>query len=128
MDNYMPYGPGWEKEMMKWDKKSLIKLLGETLDKVNQSENVKCWGELVLTLQSKADWVNNVPRKLPEGYEFQTLIWVDSRGFTLRSGVDFEAAEQLRYYPVKCYRAILTSERLADVEKGEEMFNQIFKL
>jgi hypothetical protein len=120
MDDYLAYGPGWEKEMMKWDKKSLIKLLGETLDKVNQSENVKCWGEPVLTLNSKEEWVNKVPNHLAEEYQNELLIWVDKCGFLLKSGADFDAAEKLGHYPVRVYKGIYTSERMADIDRMTE--------
>lgn len=35
---YVPFGDEWKKEMMKWDKKSLIEFLGEKLKALKELE------------------------------------------------------------------------------------------
>lgn len=71
-------------------------------------------GELVLTLESKNEWVRKVPRHLPEkNYYNEQFIWIDANGNTLVMGEDFAAAERMESYPVKVYRHI----RVTDAEK-----------
>lgn len=40
-DSYIPYGPEWEKEMMKLPKKFLIELLKKALTEKNESNDSK---------------------------------------------------------------------------------------
>lgn len=71
-------------------------------------------GELILTLESKNDWIKRVPNHLPEKkYYNEQFIWIDANGNTLIMGEDFEAAERMASYPVKVYRHI----RVSDAEK-----------
>jgi len=73
-------------------------------------------GELILTLESKNEWVRKVPRHLPEkNYLNEHFIWIDANGNTLVMGEDFAAAEKINSFPVKVYRHIRvkqTAERL----------------
>src|SRR5688572_16935754 len=56
----------------------------------------------VLELVSLNDWVNRVPRCLPEKTRGgEQLIWIDKNGNVLESGADFMAAEEQNSYPVK---------------------------
>jgi len=52
--------------------------------------------ELILTLYSKQDWINRVPRDLPPKSPIEQRIWVDSSGDGLTRSKDFDLAE----YPV----------------------------
>lgn len=68
-------------------------------------------GELILTLESKNEWVRKVPNHLPEkNYYNEHFIWIDANGNTLAMGADFAAAERIKSYPVKVYRHIRTSD------------------
>jgi len=68
-------------------------------------------GELILTLESKNDWIRKVPNHLPEkNYHNEQFIWIDANGNTLVMGEDFAAAEKLQTYPVKVYRHIRVSQ------------------
>lgn len=70
--------------------------------------------ELILTLESKNEWVRKVPRHLPEkNYYNEQFIWIDANGNTLVMGEDFAAAERMDSYPVRVYRHI----RVSDAEK-----------
>lgn len=70
--------------------------------------------ELILTLESKNEWVRKVPHHLPEkNYRNEQFIWIDANGNTLVMGEDFAAAERIKSYPVKVYRHI----RVTDAEK-----------
>jgi len=72
-------------------------------------------GELIITLNSKDEWVRNIPRHLPEkNYYKEQFIWIDANGNTLVMGEDFAAAERIGSYPVKVYRHI----RVSDAEKN----------
>lgn len=71
-------------------------------------------GELVLTLESKNEWVRKVPHHLPEkNYPNEHFIWIDANGNTLVMGEDFAAAERIKSFPVKVYRHI----RVKDAER-----------
>ena len=68
-------------------------------------EKVTFNGELVLTLESKSDWVYMVPAKLPKKRFFnEHFLWIDANGNSLSCGGDFMAAEEMQLYPVKVYR------------------------
>lgn len=72
--------------------------------------------ELILTLQSKNEWICKVPHHLPEKkYYNEHFIWIDANGNTLVMGEDFEAAKRMESYPVKVYRHI----RVSDAERLE---------
>lgn len=70
-------------------------------------EKVSFNGTLLLTLESKNDWISKVPCHLPEkNYHNEQFIWIDANGNTLVMGEDFSAAEKINSYPVKVYRHI----------------------
>jgi hypothetical protein len=66
--------------------------------------------EFVLELASKNDWINKIPRHLPELPMRENLLWIDSNGNSLTIGEDFQKAEDMRSYPVKIYRQVRVSE------------------
>lgn len=71
-------------------------------------------GELLITLTSKQDWINNIPRMLPsKRYYKEDFLWLDKNGNQLVMGEDFKAAEEMESYPVKVYRL----QRVVDARK-----------
>jgi len=78
-------------EAQKINKKGMIKI------EVN--------GELLFELKSKQDWVNRVPRILPDKTRgTEQWVWVDKNGNIFECGSDFMAAEKSETYPCKVYR------------------------
>ena len=76
-------------------------------------ETINVKAELLLILDSKQDWVNKVPRRLPpKQTAAEERIWIDSQGCILALGEDFTAAETLKTYPVKVYRLVRVIEAL----------------
>lgn len=68
-------------------------------------ETLKVKGELLFELSSKQDWVNRVPRILPEKIRGgEQWIWLDKNGNVFECGLDFEVAEELGTYPCRVYR------------------------
>lgn len=62
-------------------------------------------GELLFTLTSKQDWINKVPRILPDKTRCaEQWLWVDKNGNNFESGADFMAAEKNNTYPCRVYR------------------------
>lgn len=62
-------------------------------------------GEFLFELKSKQDWVNRVPRILPDKIRSgESWIWVDINGDVFECGADFKAAEEKESYPCKVYR------------------------
>jgi len=57
--------------------------------------------ELLLILRSKSEWVNKIPKLLPNKiYSKEDFLWIDSLGNKMVIGSDFSAAEVLHSYPV----------------------------
>jgi hypothetical protein len=74
-------------------------------------------GELILTLESKSDWIRKVPNHLPEkNYYNEHFIWIDANGNTLSMGIDFALAEEMNSYPVKVYRHIRVKQAYERLE------------
>jgi hypothetical protein len=68
-------------------------------------EDIKVVGELIMVLSSMQDWINRVPRHLPEKTSrAEQFLWVDSHGNNMAIGEDFSSSEKLNSYPVKVYR------------------------
>jgi hypothetical protein len=62
-------------------------------------------GELLFELSNKQDWVNKVPRILPDKIRAgENFLWVDKNGSVFECGSDFSVAEQLKTYPCRVYR------------------------
>lgn len=63
--------------------------------------------EKLMELKSKQDWINKIPRHLPEKkHHNEQFLWLDKNGNVLINGGDFMAAEKLDTYPVSIYRTI----------------------
>jgi len=86
-------------------------------------EKITCNGELILTLNSKADWIKKVPNHLPEKRKAEQRIWLDKNGNCLAIGEDFMVAEEMDSYPVKVY----SLRRVAEA-KNEEKEPELFYL
>jgi hypothetical protein len=68
-------------------------------------EKITVNGELLFELSSKQDWVNRVPKILPNKTRAgEQWIWVDKNGNVFECGADFMAAEKTKTYPCKVYR------------------------
>lgn len=68
-------------------------------------ETIQVNGELLFTLKSKRDWINRVPKILPEKTRGgEQWLWIDKNGDVFEGGVDFMAAEEVNTYPCKVYR------------------------
>ena len=68
-------------------------------------EEVKVNAEFLFELSSKQDWINRVPRILPEKIRAgEKWLWIDKNGNSLEGGVDFYAAEEQNSFPCKVYR------------------------
>lgn len=83
-------------------------------------ENINA--ELIIILTSKNDWINRIPRCLPEKqYYKEEFLFIDSNGNKMTNGGDFMAAEEMKTYPVKVYRFVIASqefERSKMIMKG----------
>jgi hypothetical protein len=67
-------------------------------------QKIEVNGELLFELESKQDWVNRVPRILPnKTRRAEQWIWVDKNGNVFECGADFMAAEKSKTYPCKVY-------------------------
>lgn len=79
--------------------------------------NIKA--ELLFELKSKQDWINRVPRILPEKTrgKFETWLWVNINGEVFEHGLDFEVAEHNNTYPCKVYRAINVAHGISRIEE-----------
>lgn len=75
-------------------------------------EKITFNGELILTLTSKQDWINRVPKFLPPKSAAERLVWLDANGNCASIGEDFSAAEQKQSYPIKVYRLLRISESI----------------
>lgn len=77
-------------------------------------EQVSFQGELIISLESKNEWVRKIPGYLPPIKHFgESFLFIDKNGNTLAMGEDFSAAERMESYPVKVYRKI----RVIDAER-----------
>jgi hypothetical protein len=75
-------------------------------------EKITFNGELILTLESKQEWVNKIPNHLPEKRYAEQRLWLDKNGNCLTIGEDFAAAEKAESYPVRVY----SLQRVAEAE------------
>ena len=62
--------------------------------------------EFVVELESKDDWVNKIPRWLPEKKEAESFLFIDKNGNIAAMGKDFMVAEDKATYPIKVYKPI----------------------
>lgn len=76
------------------------------IERINQPA-IRINAEFLFELKSKEDWINKLPRILPEKTRSgEKLIWIDVKGNVFEGGVDFEAAEKLNTYPCRVYRPV----------------------
>ncbi|OOG19148.1 hypothetical protein BWD42_04145 [Sphingobacterium sp. CZ-UAM] len=76
-----------------------------------QANKVFVKAELILTLESKNDWINKVPRRLPDKNRHkENFLWIDKNGCVFELGEDFAAAERMGTFPCKVYRTITVSQ------------------
>lgn len=73
-------------------------------------EKVSFMGELLVTLTSKRQWVNQVPDILPDKKRNELWIWLDANGNHLQIGEDFAVADKIKSFPVKVYRVQRVAE------------------
>lgn len=91
----------------------LIEYLAEdNIDVAEEVGKVTINATCVLTLISKNDWVWSVPDKLPaKRYNGEKFLFIDSHGNYLHQGEDFNAATELRSYPVNVYAPVRAIEK-----------------
>ena len=75
-------------------------------------EEIKIKVRHIVTLGSKSEWIEQIPKLLPKKNVGDEFIFIDPHGHTLTCGADFSAAEKLNYFPVKVYWVIRTSNAL----------------
>jgi hypothetical protein len=84
--------------------------------KLKIMEKITINAELLLILDSKREWINKIPRHLPEKTTVaEQWVWLDKNGNVMAIGEDFCAAEKLESYPVKVYRLIRCAEALKNI-------------
>lgn len=72
---------------------------------------IKIKVEEVLVLDTFKEWVNRVPRALPnKTYYGETFLFVDKNGCYLHNGVDFKRADELGTFPITVYKFVRVSE------------------
>lgn len=67
-------------------------------------------GTKIIELESKQDWINQIPKKLPLKKSEDEFLFVDKNGNLLTIGLDFRIAEEQQAYPVTVYLAQRTSD------------------
>lgn len=67
-------------------------------------------GTKIIELESKQDWINQIPRKLPLKKSEDEFLFVDKNNNLLTIGRDFQAAEEQGAYLVTVYLAQRTSD------------------
>ncbi len=71
----------------------------------NPIQNITVKGEFIYEIQSKQDWINKCPERLPQKQRsYEQWAWVDKNGNVFLIGEDFSAAEKAATYPCKIYR------------------------
>lgn len=69
--------------------------------------NIEIQAEVLLILESKTDWINKCPHRLPHNKRSgENYLFLDKNGNVLENGRDFESAKELETYPVTVYRLI----------------------
>jgi hypothetical protein len=73
-------------------------------------EKIEVNAEFLFELKSKQEWINKVPRILPDKIRAgETWAWVDKNGNVFECGSDFMEAETHSTYPCKVYRLVTVS-------------------
>ena len=81
-------------------------------DRSDVVQKVTFNGDLLLTLNSKREWINRLPHCLPPMSQSEKLVFLDANGNCASIGLDFQAAEQKQSYPIKVYRMLRIHESL----------------
>lgn len=77
----------------------------------------------VLTINSKQDWINKVPNRLPvKTRGAERFLFVDKHGNVFETGLDFQIAEEINSYPCIVYKLMSVSEFALPIE-GKEVEN-----
>lgn len=67
-------------------------------------ENITVKAEFLLQLESKQDWINKIPKRLPKKkFETELFLWIDKNGNQFERGLDFQIAEE-QNLPCRIYR------------------------
>lgn len=67
--------------------------------------------ELLFELKSKQDWINRVPKILPNKIRGNEVwVWADKNGNVFECGLDFSEAEKHDTYPCKVFRLCSVAE------------------
>lgn len=73
----------------------------------------KVRGEFIIQLDTKQDWINKMPNRLPpKMFHKDKFMFIDKHGYELVIGLDFEIAKQIDSYPVRVYRKIPVRHRV----------------
>lgn len=81
-------------------------------------EKIKVNGEFLFELANKQEWVNRVPRILPDKIRSgETWVWLDKNDNVFECGADFMEAEKHDTYPCKVYRLINVAEWANKINK-----------
>lgn len=75
-------------------------------------------GTKIIELETKADWINKIPEKLPSKKSEDEFLFVDKNGNLLTIGYDFRVAEEQGAFPVTVYLA----QRTSDAPKTEPKY------
>lgn len=68
-------------------------------------ETITVKAELLLQLESRQDWINKIPKHLPQKkYDNEKFLWIDKNGNEFERGADFQIAEEQNLFPCRIYR------------------------
>lgn len=74
----------------------------------------------ILTLNSKQDWINKVPNRLPvKTRAGEIFLFVDKLGNVFETGWDFQVSEKINSYPCTVYKLMSVSEFALPIDGKE---------
>lgn len=74
-------------------------------------ETITVKAELLMELKSKQEWINKIPRHLPnKKYESEKFLWIDKNGNQFERGADFTIADEKNLFPCRIYRVQTISD------------------
>lgn len=79
--------------------------------------------ELLFVLESEQQWVNRVPKMLPEKTRSgEQWIWLDKNGNVFEAGRDFMSATRQNSYPCKVFRVkCVADNEFLTPQSGDKM-------
>lgn len=80
------------------------------------SQSISVQATLIIQLDSKSDWVNKIPNKLPKKLNGEHFLFLDKNGNALFLGLDFKLAEENNLFPVKVYRLESVLQKINNVK------------